>query len=146
VFLATPPHMEHYDDGICAWIKLKEAAEGPAYVYKTNFDNKSDKEISDAINYYREKGMPDLCFLTPFSAPKYIRELLNSIGINIGGDSYGMALSLDKMNIAHWKERKLLMPVHKVNEKEQFFTWTKLVNDELFNALVINLEQYYYLW
>ena len=145
-FLAAPPHMEHYDDGMCAWMKPKDGASGAAVVYKACFGDKPEEEIHRLINFYREKGMPGEWFLTPLSTPENIREILSNIGINVSGDAYGMALPPDKMDIAYWDDAETSIAVRQVNSKKDFYIWANLVNEVLFNCTILEPEQYYHLF
>ena len=142
-FLAIPHHMEHYDDGMCAWISPKEGAEGASVVYKVCFGDKSDKAICQIIESYRGKGIPNMLFLTPLSTPKHIRNLLTSIGVEVSGGAHCMALPLEKMAIDHWKDKKSSILVKRVDSKEQFYSWANLINDVLFDCIILDPEQYY---
>jgi len=145
-FLAEPSHMEHYDDGMCAWINPKEGANGASVVYKAYFGDKPDEEIRQIVSSYRKKGMPNEWFLTPLSTPKHIRGLLTEIDIKVSGDSFGMALPPEKMDIAHWEKIESRVTVRQVNSKDEFFTWANLVNDVLFNYQILDPEHYYSLF
>ena len=145
-FLATPPHMEHYNDGMCAWMNPKDGADGASVVYKVCFADKSDEEIRQIIDSYRKLRVPDTWFLTPFSTPGHIRGLLADLGIEVSGDAYGMALPPEKMDLALWKNDNSLKPVSKVNSKDKFYEWANLVNDALFEYTILEPEQYYPLY
>ena len=79
--LALPPHMEHYDDGVCAWIKPRAGQAGPACVYKVNFGDRPEAEVARLIQAYRAGGAPDPWFVTPLSTPGYVRDLLSGLGL-----------------------------------------------------------------
>jgi len=143
-FLASPPHMEHYYDGMCAWLTPKEGADGASLVYKVKFGDKSDDEIRRIISGYRERGVPDEWRLTPFSTPLHIRGLLADIGIHVSGEACGgMALPPEKMNISLWEDNHSSILVRKVNSRKDFFTWACFVNNVLFEYPILDPEQYY---
>lgn len=142
-FLAAPPHMDLYDDGMCAWMKPKKGAKGAAYVYKVNFGEKSHTEIDEFITAYRKMGMPQECFLTPLSTPGDVRELFGRLGVTVGGGSHGMALSHEKMHSAHWEEPAQTGPVRRVETKDAFDLWANLVNEVLFDYPILDPEFYF---
>lgn len=146
--LAIPPHMERYDDGMCAWIKPKEGKLGPACVYKVMFQGKTDEEIHEKIRIYREKGAPDVWLLTPLSAPLHIRKILAEEGLvepePPAVSDLGMALLPEQMNDV-WKNVACTsdIVVKRVNHPEEFVTWTDIVNPILHGCQLIAPESYY---
>jgi Acetyltransferase (GNAT) family. len=142
VFLASPPHMEHFYDGMCAWMKPRAGENGAAVVYKACFGDKCDDEIRVLIDSYRGIGIPDEWFLTPLSTPRNVRELLGGMGIAVSGDAYGMALAADKMDASLWDDNESGISVRKVSGKDDFITWANMVNDTLFECIILDPEYY----
>ena len=75
--LALPKHMAKHDDGMCAWINPKPGAMGPEAVYRVNFQDRTEHQIRQIIQMYRENGMPEHWCITPLSTPEGIRDLLS---------------------------------------------------------------------
>ena len=143
--LAIPSHIEKYSDEMCSWIKPKEGVNnGPVGVYKINFEGKTDDQIRQIFNQYQEKGIPDYWFITPLSVPRHLREIIKSLEQNVS-PNYGMAIPPEQMHHADWLElkRNSKVPVKKVSSKEDFYTWTEIVNEVCFGSKLIDPDYYY---
>jgi len=146
--LAIPPHMENYDDGMCAWIKPKNGTTGPACVYKVDFGDKSDEEIRVLVQLYREKGAPAPWFVTPLSTPKHVREILINMGLMNPADAdmndQGMAIPPEQMaDIVTRANDASVICVKRVDNKEDFKTWCDISNDVLHGSELLNPIFYY---
>lgn len=146
--LAIPPHMESYNDGICAWIKPKDGETGPSCVYKVNFGDKTDEEIRGLIQSYREKGAPDAWFVTPLSTPNNVREILLSLGLMNPEDAdmndQGMAIPPEQMaDVTARVNDNLTTTVKKVDNKEDFKTWCSIANGVLHGGQLLVPDHYY---
>ena len=146
--LAIPAHMENYDDGMCAWIKPKEGALGPACVYKVNFGDKPDEEIRELVQAYREKGAPAAWCVTPLSTQNNIREILFSMGLMDPADAdmndQGMAIPPEQMaELRAGTDNSSIAAVRRVGGKEDFKTWCSITNEVLAGFQMLDSDLYY---
>ena len=142
--LALPSHMEKHVDKVCSWIKPKEGINnGPEGVYKVNFENMSDKQIRHLVQYYSKRGAPDYWFVSPFSKPDNLRNILAELGKMLNNDM-GMAIPPEKMAHAPWRTKyDPLIPVKRVDTKSDFKIWADIVNKTLFDKQIIDPDHYY---
>lgn len=143
--LAMPSHMEKYNDGMCSWIKPKEGATGPDAVYRVNFGDKTDDQIRQIIQSYRKNGVPDYWCVTPLSTPSHVRDILVSLEIleSNAEDELGMALLPDEYSSWTDTESTSIIPVRKVNNKEDFKIWTDIANEVLHGFQLLDPDLYF---
>jgi ribosomal protein S18 acetylase RimI-like enzyme len=147
--LAVPAHMEHYDDGMCAWIKPKNSKAGPACVYKVNFGDKSDEETRKLVQSYLKNGAPNVWFVTPLSTPNNVKNILSDLGLmdptNEDLNDDGMAIPPDQMRELIWKNEddKSTLSVKRVDNKESFKIWCDITNEVLHGFKMLDFQLYY---
>jgi len=142
--LALPSHMEKHVDKACSWIRPKEGVDkGPQGVYRVNFENMTDEQVGQLIQYYSKRGAPDYWFVSPLSKPDNLREILADSGKILNGDM-GMAIPPEKMMHTPWKkERDPAIPIKKVENKNDFKIWADIINAALFQEELINPDLFY---
>lgn len=147
--LALPPHMEHYDDGQCAWIRPRQGAVGPACTYRVCFGEKSDAELRAMALAYREQGAPRSWLTTPFSTPARVGGLLMELGLIDPTDAdlhdEGMAIPPERMSDLDFLSESgaSALRVERVATPEAFVHWTRITNDVLHGMELLDPALYY---
>lgn len=142
--LASPSHMEKYDDGMCAWIKpIQEGEEGPAAVYRVNFGDKTDDQIRQIIQSYRAVGVPDYWDVTPLSTPEHIKDLLISLGVMRENSEGVVGMALLPEEYVPDAKGITGISARKVNGREDFKIWTDIVNEALHGCRLLDPALYY---
>jgi len=91
-----------------------------------NFGGKTDDEIRGLIQFYRDKGAPDVWFASLLSTPAHVREILYSLGLMDPSEAdmndQGMAIPPERMESyrRNENESKSIITVKRVANKEEF--------------------------
>ena len=141
--LALPEHMEKHDDGMCAWINPKPGAMGPEAVYRVNFQDKTEHQIRQIIQTYRENGIPEHWCITPLSTPEGIRNLLSSLEIIDPNEERSLGMALLPDDYRKPAEEITSISVQKVTTKDDFKIWTDIANEVLHGFKLLDPELYY---
>jgi GNAT superfamily N-acetyltransferase len=143
--LAMPSNKKKNSDEYCTWIKPKEGIKhGPIGVYKINFGNKTDDEIRQIVQKYRDNGVPNYWFITPLSVPNHLRNILQELNVTVG-DNKGMAILPEQYEQTRHNAVKCnsQITVKRVRDKHDFITWANIANTALFEEPMCDPEQYY---
>lgn len=141
--LALPEHMEKHDDGMCAWINPKPGTIGPEAVYRVNFQDKTEHQIRQIIQMYRENDMPEYWCITPLSAPEGIRDLLISLEIIDPNEERSLGMALLPDDYSKPAEETISFSIRKVTTKEDFKIFADIANEVLHGFKLLDPELYY---
>lgn len=134
-------------EGSVDWIIPKKGEIGPSLAFNVRLDEKKAKEeVQALIAGIRAKAVPQRWLITPDSAPKNIIAILEENGFRNLSDEASEpepAMLLKKGDFHPYFSEDNGIVCRKVQSKEDFQAWIKVVNTALHGWDMIDADHYY---
>lgn len=136
-----------FHEGSVSWIAPKDGKNGPSLAFRIHLDEENaQKQIEELTAGIREKKVPGLWHIMPDAVPQNVISLLEENGFqDLAGEDAKPepTMLLYKNDFKPCSKKEGCIVCRRVQTREDFKTWIRVVNTALHGWDMIDAENYY---